>query len=216
MPISNRIIDISYHNWYNCFVQSGFLKGPSSMRYLADALSLLRALAIVPLVVLSAMGDWHNAFLVLAVAWATDLVDGFVARRYGTVFKPEFDIDGKADSVLAFGSTLVPVVYAYNNYSMTVVVGLTVLYALTVIVGIAMVSVMNKPLTPTNRWLIAGNMIVLHSVVQIGATLVWFDYMASGAEMAIRFTFALVLIAAVNYRKIRLWWNGQFRPAEAK
>lgn len=185
-------------------------------RYLADLLSLLRAVAIVPVVVFSIMGDWHTAFLILLAGWVTDLFDGIAARKYGTILSAKFDADGKADIVLAFGSTLVPLVYAYVNYSMTVVVALTVLYALTLLIGGWMVSIMDKPLTPTNRWVIAGNMIVLHSMVQIGATLVWFDYMASGADAAMRLTGALALVAAIKNRKIRLWWKGQFRPLEAR
>lgn len=185
-------------------------------RYLADLLSLLRAVAIVPVVVFAIMGDWHTAFLILLAGWVTDLFDGVAARKYGTILSPEFDADGKADSILAFGSTLVPLVYAYENYSMTVVVVFTVLYALTLLIGGWMVLIMNKPLTTVNRWVIAGNMIVLHSTVQIGATLVWFDYMASGADAAMRLTGALAIIAAIENRKIRLWWNGQFRPIETK
>jgi phosphatidylglycerophosphate synthase len=184
--------------------------------YLADTLSLLRAVAIVPVVVFSVMGDWHTAFLIFAAAWATDLVDGYVARKYGTVLPAAFDADGKADTVLAFGSTAIVLVYAWLHYDPIVAVGLSVLYAMTVGFGTWMALIMNKPLTPGRRWLIAGNMIVLHSIVQIGATLVWFDYMASGPIMALRFTAALALIAVVQNRKIRLWWNGQFRPLEAK
>jgi len=184
--------------------------------YVADALSFLRAAAVVPVIVYSIMGNWHIAFLILLAGWITDLLDGIAARRYGTVLSPEFDIDGKADSILAFGSAAVPLVYAYANYSMGVVVGLTILYALTVIVGIWMVSVMNKPLTPSNRWVIAGNMIVLHSVVQIAAVLVWFDYMASGRDMALRLSIVLLGVGLFQNRKIRLWWNGRFRQDEPK
>jgi phosphatidylglycerophosphate synthase len=181
-------------------------------KYLADALSLLRAGAIVPITVFSVMGDWHTAFLIFVAAWFTDLVDGLVARRYGTVFSAEFDIDGKADSILAFGSTAIVLVYAWRNYSTDVATSLTILYALTTIFGLWMVAIMDKPLTPARRWVTAGNMIFFHSVVQIGATLVWFDYMASGKDAALRLAGTLVFVAAINYRKIMLWWSGRLRP----
>ena len=58
-------------------------------------------------------------------------------------------------------------------------------------------------------------MIVFHSIVQIGATLVWFDYMASGRDAALRLSGTLLLVAALNHRKIRLWWSGRLRPVEA-
>lgn len=186
------------------------------MKYLADTLSLLRGVAIAAIAVFAVMGDWHTAFLIVAAAWFTDLVDGYVARRFGTVIPAEFDIDGKSDAVLGFGSSAIVLVYAWLYYDTLVAVGLSVLYVLTVVFGVWMVTIMNKPLTPARRWVTAGNMIVFHSVVQIGATLVWFDYMASGAEMALRFTGLLALIAALNHGKIRLWWSGRLRPAEAK
>lgn len=184
-------------------------------RYLADALSLLRGVAIVPIIIYSAMEDWHTAFLIVIAAWATDLVDGWAARRYGTVFSLGFDLDGKADAVLGFGSSAIVLVYAWTHYEPVVVVALSALYGLTVAFGLWMVAIMNKPLTPTRRWVIAGNMIIFHSVVQIGATLVWFDYMASGRDAALRLTATLLLVAALNIRKIRLWWSGRLRPVGA-
>ena len=185
-------------------------------RYLADALSLLRGVAIVPIAAYAWMEDWHTAFLIFVAAWFTDLVDGLAARRYGTVLSPDFDIDGKADAILGFGSTAIVLVYAWLHYDPIVVVSLSVLYALTVAFGGWMVKIMNKPVTPVRRWVTASNMIVFHSIVQIGATLVWFDYMASGRDAALRLTGTLVLVAALNYRKIRLWWSGRLRPVTAK
>lgn len=180
-------------------------------KYLADLLSLLRALALVPVIVFSIMGNWHIAFLVLLIGWATDLVDGIFAKRYGS-FSAERDIDadGIADSVLAFGSSAVPVIYAYHTHHVLIGVLLTALYLATVVFGTMMARNMNKALTTRLRWLIAGNMIVLHAIVQIGATLIWFDYMASGAEMALRFAGLLAIVAALQFRKMRLWWVGRF------
>ena len=179
-------------------------------KYLADTLSLLRAAAAIPVIAFAVMGNWHAAFLCLVVGWATDLVDGIAARRYGTVLSAEFDADGKADSVLAFGASAVPVVYAYGHYSPLVAATLTVAYVATCISALAMISIMNKPLTPARRWLIASNMIIMHGIVQIGATLLWFDYMAAGTDNAMRLAATLLGVGVFQHRKIRLWWVGRF------
>jgi phosphatidylglycerophosphate synthase len=185
-------------------------------KYLADALSLLRACAIAPIAVYAWMGNWHVAFLIFVAAWLTDLVDGILARRYGTLLSAEFDIDGKADAILGFGSTAIVLIYAWSHYNTVVAVALSILYALTVVFGLWMVTIMNKPLTPARRWVTASNMIFFHSVVQIGATLVWFDYMASGKDAALRLIGGLAIIAGFNFRKITLWWSGRLRPETTK
>lgn len=183
----------------------------STTKYLADALSFLRAVATVPLVVFSIIGDWHAAFLILIAAWATDLIDGVIAKKYGSFCTDhKIDADGIADSVLAFGSTAVPLLYAWHH-NLVAGVLVSILYVATMAFGLWMVLVMDKPLTPRHRWVIAGNMIVMHSIVQIGATLLWFDYMASGATMALRLSFLLLLVVALENRKIRLWWSGRLR-----
>jgi phosphatidylglycerophosphate synthase len=187
-----------------------------NLKYFGDVLSLLRALLVVPVIAFSAAGNWTAAVLVLALAWATDLVDGPAAKKWGGLRDrhPDFDADGIADTVLAFGSTLVPLVYAYANYDMTVVIGLTALYALAAVVGTRMALVMNKP---GHRWLIAFNMIVLHSAVQIGGGLVWFAYMANRNPVDAWLVGGIfAIIAILQSKKIALWWNGRFQPVEEK
>lgn len=181
-------------------------------QYLADALSFLRVASLLPVIIYSVQGEWGAAFFFLLLGWATDLVDGLAARRWGTVLSKEFNIDGKADAVLAFGSSIVPVVYAYHVHHVFVGIALSLLYAATVYFGTKMALSMNKPLTPKLRRLIAGNMIILHGAVQIGATLVWFCLMATTTELAVCFVGALLTVVALQYHKIHLWWNGRFEP----
>jgi phosphatidylglycerophosphate synthase len=187
-----------------------------NLKYFGDALSLLRALLVVPVIVFSMFGNWQAAVLILAAAWATDLVDGPAAKKWGGLrdSHPDFDVDGICDTVLAFGSTLVPLVYAYVKYDMTAVIGLTALYALAAVVGTRMALVMNKP---GHRWLIAFNMIVLHSAVQIGGGLVWFAYMANRNPVDAWLAGGIMAgIAILQNEKIVLWWNGRFQPIEKK
>jgi phosphatidylglycerophosphate synthase len=179
---------------------------------IGDALSLLRALMTVPVIALSATSHWTAAFVCLGLGWATDLVDGACAKQWGGLrnSRPDFDIDGICDSVLAFGSTAVPLIYAYANYGTTAVINLTGLYAMTVVFGLSMVKVMNTPPTAGRRALIAFNMIVSHSIVQIGGGIMWFAYMAAG-QFAVWLVAAILAMTAVfQKRKIGLWWAGRF------
>lgn len=55
---------------------------------MANAVTAVRFLLVIPFALLMARGDRHQAFLallVMAVALATDFVDGPIARRRGTV-----------------------------------------------------------------------------------------------------------------------------------
>lgn len=179
--------------------------------YLADGLSLLRAASFVPLAALAAAGKWEAALIVLLAAWATDLADGIAAHKFGSWSKTRsLDMDGIADSVLAFGASSIPVMYAYRHHSTLASTALTIVYAVTVVSAIAMVSIMNGPHTTTRRWAIAWNMIVMHGAVQIGATIVWFAYMASGMADILWTLSLLAMISYYQAHKVRLWWNGKF------
>jgi phosphatidylglycerophosphate synthase len=182
--------------------------------YLADALSLLRALCAPVVIAFSATGMWKMAFLMLAIGWATDLFDGLAARKYGSLrtTHPNLDTDGLADSALAFGSSLVPVGYAihHTGWLSALSISLMAAFVATVALGIWMVMVMNGPRTPLTRKVIAINMIIMHGLVQIAAVTLWFAYMAFGYELVFGLTVD-VLVACAIYQlpKMRLWWSGR-------
>ena len=71
-------------------------------RYVGDALSILRALAVIPFNFTLVAEAWTSAFLILGFAWATDLLDGVAVRKWGGLSDryPNLDLDGISDTVL--------------------------------------------------------------------------------------------------------------------
>lgn len=181
--------------------------------YLADSLSLLRAFSIIPLFVFSLNGEWRAATLVLILAWATDLFDGVAARAYGSLRgrKPSFDADGLADSILAFVASGVPVVYYFAQGQRLIGSMLAVVYIMTAISALVMIFIMNEPATPKNRAIIRTNMVLMHGVIQIAATLCWFAYMAAGREGVSVMIAAVMIIGLLQRPKITLWMKGELR-----
>jgi len=86
--------------------------------YLADLLSLSRVVAVIPLFCLSWFGQWRTAFIVLAIAWLTDMLDGKAARRWGSLgVRLYFHLDRFGDGVLQVGvlATLVLTKHPYQR-----------------------------------------------------------------------------------------------------
>jgi cardiolipin synthase (CMP-forming) len=53
------------------------------MRHLPNAITALRGLSVVPLAVLLALDDYRSALVIAIVAGLSDLLDGWLAKRYG-------------------------------------------------------------------------------------------------------------------------------------
>lgn len=175
------------------------------MRFTADVTSLVRALIAVPVLWFGIEHQWTLAFTLLLLGLATDVVDGWLARRFGSLrdTSPDFDADGIADSILLFVASFVPVT-AYTGNARLV---LAILWGVSLVVGILMVTGWGGP---RQRAVIAFNMIVFHGVLQIGATSVWFAYMATGTVGAIIVAIVMTAVAASQRHKLLLWWNGRF------
>ena len=179
---------------------------------LADWLSVDRVLLTGLLLIVSYNQVWTTAVAVFGLAWFTDLLDGWVARRYGSLRDdhPNLDMDGICDSLLAFGSSLVVVIYAWLNYSPVAYGSLTGLWILTLVSGVTMASMMKRPLTVRLRWLIAVNMIVMHGAIQIFGTGAWFAYMAFGWPGVVATLVVALPVAWLQRRKMQLWLAGKF------
>lgn len=160
----------------------------------------------------SYIADGLAALITLAVGWSTDLLDGIAAKKFGSLRdrKPHVDIDGWPDIPLAFGASLVPVIYAYQHYSFTAVVFLTAIYTLSIIVGCTMVGVMGKPDSPFRQKVIAFNMIGFHGVYQITLTFMWFAYQVAGDTLAALALVVMCLVGLSQEKKIGAWAEGRF------
>jgi len=186
-------------------------------RNAADLLSLLRALCGCAAVVAGIFYQNYPAAFILAVlGWSTDPFDGLAARKWGSLRDryPDFDADGLADTVIAFGVTLLPISYAVQHHaSSDVIISLISLYILTAVSGGAMVMIMmmKHPLTQNEKNVISFNMVVMHGGVQIGLATIWLAYVAYGIPIAVVTFLVLIAVAVSQKRKIQLWIDGRLK-----
>jgi len=68
----------------------------------ANGLTLLRVLLVVPLLIALGNGRMAGATVLMAIAAATDVADGMVARRIGTATRLGAVLDPAADAMLVF------------------------------------------------------------------------------------------------------------------
>jgi phosphatidylserine synthase len=194
------------------------------LKYFGDVLSLLRALAVLLVAYFLWHEAWTGASVTVTLAWLTDPVDGWAAKKWGGLRDryPNFDVDGIADTVLAVGSTVMIEVYMMRHFGVTswqaVTVGVLVLAC--ILGGLVMVLFLAKagetPVTKLHRVIVGGNMVIGHSLLQIGATLVWLAYMSKGWDQAVAMTITLLCVAGLQREKIALWCSGQLRPVITK
>lgn len=182
------------------------------MGLIPDALSFLRVLSTWPVMYYGLHERWGLAFLFLALGWGTDLLDGMAAKRFGSLSGANgLDADGIADTALAFGSTLVPVIYYWHTPGLGVSLG--VLYALTAVSGSVMafwaMSRANHDILA--RKVIAVNMIVFHGGIQIVVAMLWFADMAGTAWFAIT-VIGLGAVISSQISKIVGWLEGRLTP----
>lgn len=195
-----------------------------NLRYSGDGLSLLRALLTIPVVIYVTDENWTAALLILGLAWATDLVDGIAAKKWGGLRDqfPSFDADGIADTVLAIGSTGAITYYMGHHYGLNsweFLVAYLIAGGCVLAGGVMVLLLMifgETPVTTWHRVIVGGYMIIGHSVFQIGAPLVWLAYMADGADSATATMIVLLCVAALQYQKVLLWRSGRLSPAETK
>lgn len=78
--------------------------------YAADLLTLCRAGLILPFVAFSWIQAWEWALLVLVLAWVTDIIDGPLARRYGSWADthPYLNLDDEVDNLLVYAAWAAP------------------------------------------------------------------------------------------------------------
>ncbi|MFS8119351.1 MAG: CDP-alcohol phosphatidyltransferase family protein [Microcoleus sp.] len=180
---------------------------------LADTLSLFRILLTVPVVYYGWNEYWRTALLFLVLAWSTDVLDGLCARNFGSLrdHLPGLDSDGIADSILAFGSAAIPVIYYihHDGWFNPVTVALLVLYALTLVFGVLMATAMGDLDATRTKKLIKLNMPIFHGLVQVIGVSAWFAYMAYNLR-GLSMTLIVALVAiAIQRRKINLWFVGR-------
>lgn len=77
-----------------------------SLRLLPNALTLFRMIAVVPIVYWLLTGKYQAAFILALLAGLSDLLDGFLARRFGWLTHYGGVLDAWADKLLLVSATL--------------------------------------------------------------------------------------------------------------
>lgn len=199
MTSFGAVIPVRYRNPAKEYAGFGF----------ADVLSFARIAMVVPVIILAILGLWVGNFWTLLTAWSTDAVDGMLAKKYGSWLQkhPKIDMDGIADSVLAFFSSFVPIVVMDGWWRWT----FAGLWAASVVSAIWMILVMDRS---GSRGVVALNMIVFHGLYQVVLVPGWFAYMAYGWKGAVLMSVATLILAYFERDKIRSWWHGVFKPED--
>ena len=167
-------------------------------KYLADIATLLRVALLMPLVILSWQQQWELAFITLLVAWATDIVDGPLSRRYGSWSSSrQLDIDKATDALFSLGvvTTLIPTLYVFDQTMLR-------FYGVFLIgLGVGAVLLKKVPSEPIQ---------VLYHTSLVGMPIVLYGYLACGwAIVPIAVGIAAIMI--LRYRKwYRQLWAGFF------
>jgi cardiolipin synthase (CMP-forming) len=77
------------------------------LQHIPNLLSLFRMLLVIPVVVAMSRGQFHAAMLLVAIAASTDLLDGWLARRFGWRTRLGALLDPAADKLLVFSVYIV-------------------------------------------------------------------------------------------------------------
>lgn len=124
-----------------------------------NLLTFLR-LALVPVVAWVALGpDRIDIALILALAgFATDLIDGMVARRYGQISKLGIALDPLADRL---GLALGMVIFVVHDLApLWIVIAVAARDGLLVLIGAPVMKILRMPIPPVSAVGKAGSFIV--------------------------------------------------------
>ena len=168
---------------------------PAAIRWTVPNIITLARISLTPVIALLPFiqGYWPKviAFVVFLVAAFSDLLDGYLARRYGTISELGMLLDPIADKLLLF-ATLIPIFWITRHP--TIIVDYRIPWWGSLPVWVALLLVGREVLITVFRFFAKRRGIVipavgagkLKAVVQnifIGATIAWFAWKDAIAEM---------------------------------
>jgi CDP-diacylglycerol--glycerol-3-phosphate 3-phosphatidyltransferase len=176
------------------------------MRWTLPNIITLARICLTPVIALLPFiqGYWPKviAFLVFVVAALSDLVDGYIARRYGTISELGMLLDPIADKLLLF-ATLIPIFWMTRHP--TILVDYRIPWWGSFPVWVALLLVGREVLITAFRFFAKRRGVVIAAVgagkakavvqnVFIGATIAWFAWKDAIAELRLAGT-------------LRDWWD---------
>jgi CDP-diacylglycerol--glycerol-3-phosphate 3-phosphatidyltransferase len=168
---------------------------PAAIKWTLPNMITLARIGLTPVIALLPFiqGYWPKviAFIVFLVAAFSDLLDGYLARRYGTISELGMLLDPIADKLLLF-ATLIPIFWITRHP--TIIVDYRIPWWGSLPVWVALLLVGREVLITVFRFFAKRRGIVipavgagkLKAVVQnifIGATIAWFAWKDAIAEM---------------------------------
>ena len=178
---------------------------------LPNLLTLSRIFAVPLLVILLWTPGWGGylaAFVLFCVAGATDYLDGYLARSWGTVSKLGMFLDPIADKIMV-AATIVMLVHTGAIHGLAVIPALVILLREITVSGLReylaglQVSV---PVSQLAKWKTAFQMIALGALILAGASarlLPWLPAREIGL-VALWLAAGLTLVTGYDYLRVGL------------
>ena len=141
---------------------------------LPNLLTLSRILAVPGLVALMwgpGAWQWLAAWVLFSIAGATDYLDGYLARAYGTVSKIGVFLDPIADKIMV-AAVIVMLVHAGVVHGLAVIAALIILLREIIVSGLREYLAglqVSLPVSQLAKWKTAFQMIALGALVLAGA-----------------------------------------------
>jgi CDP-diacylglycerol---glycerol-3-phosphate 3-phosphatidyltransferase len=177
------------------------MAGPTSVRWTLPNIITLARISLTPVVALLPFiqGYWPKviAFVVFLIAAFSDLIDGYLARRYGTTSELGILLDPIADKLLLF-ATLIPIFWITRHP--TILVDYRIPWWGSLPVWVALLLVGREVLITVFRFFAKRQGIIIPAVgagklkavaqnIFIGATIAWFAWKDAIAEMHLAGTY---------------------------
>jgi CDP-diacylglycerol--glycerol-3-phosphate 3-phosphatidyltransferase len=177
------------------------MAGPTSVRWTLPNIITLARISLTPVVALLPFiqGYWPKviAFVVFLIAAFSDLIDGYLARRYGTTSELGILLDPIADKLLLF-ATLIPIFWITRHP--TILVDYRIPWWGSLPVWVAILLVGREVLITVFRFFAKRQGIIIPAVgagklkavaqnIFIGATIAWFAWKDAIAEMHLAGTY---------------------------
>ena len=171
------------------------MAGPTSVRWTLPNIITLARISLTPVVALLPFiqGYWPKviAFVVFLIAAFSDLIDGYLARRYGTTSELGILLDPIADKLLLF-ATLIPIFWITRHP--TILVDYRIPWWGSLPVWVAILLVGREVLITVFRFFAKRQGIIIPAVgagklkavaqnIFIGATIAWFAWKDAIAEL---------------------------------
>jgi len=135
-----------------------------NLRFLPNALTVFRLLAVIPLVFLLVTGHFKEALILAFAAGISDLVDGYLARRFGWITHWGGVFDPLADKLLLVSSTFT---LAYLGHLPWWLIGLIVVRDLIIVGGGFYYHYRIAPVKAAPTWLSKYNTLFLIVLVVV-------------------------------------------------